>query len=314
MSPAHARRRYRVTFLAGDGVGPELVGEASRALDAVAGLHGFRLDETHVPFGGDAVRRTGHPLPPATRDACRRADAVLVASTKESALEGVKASLDLTWRVQRVLAPGVDVTIVSPLVEEADERAIERAFGIARARRARVASVSGSDRWRALVDAAAERHAGVLVRSLALEEALPALAHDPAGLDVVLTETVFAEALSELAAFGAGGRIVASGRVSESGPGVFGPTHGSAPDIAGQGVANPSGILLAAALMLAEGLGERAASRTLEGAVTEALAAGALTPDMVEAGPAATTREFMDVLLAELPGARKDHEFALEVK
>ena len=95
-------RRYKIACLAGDGIGPELMAEASRAVAAVSHLHGFAVDEAHVPFGGDAVRRFGHPLPPATREACREADAVLVAATREPALEGVKASLDLTWRVTRV--------------------------------------------------------------------------------------------------------------------------------------------------------------------------------------------------------------------
>jgi 3-isopropylmalate dehydrogenase len=240
---------------------------------------------------------------------------VLVASTREPALEGVKASLDLTWRVQRVLQVGVDLEIVSPLVPEADAWAVARAFALARERRAHVASVGASPRWLELVAAEEDRHPGVVVERLALEEALPALAHGPDRLDVVVTEEVFAEALSTMAASSSHGpRVVASGRLAERGTGVFGPTHGSAPEIAGQGVANPTGILLAAALMLGEGLGERAAARTLTGAVAEILAAGALTADMLESGEGATTRQFMDALLAELPGARKDHEFAVEVR
>ena len=70
-------RRYTIACLAGDGIGPELMAEASRAVAAVSHLHGFAVEENHVPFGGDAVRRFGHPLPPATREVCRDADAVL---------------------------------------------------------------------------------------------------------------------------------------------------------------------------------------------------------------------------------------------
>ena len=66
------RHRYTVACLAGDGIGPELIAEASRALAAVSRLHGFTVEELHLPFGRDAVRRFGHPLPPATRAACRR--------------------------------------------------------------------------------------------------------------------------------------------------------------------------------------------------------------------------------------------------
>jgi 3-isopropylmalate dehydrogenase len=105
-------------------------------------------------------------------------------------------------------------------------------------------------------------------------------------------------------------RMVASGRMSASGMGIFGPTHGSAPEIAGQGVANPMAMLLAASVMLGEGLGERAAAETLECGVSRAIGDGVRTPDIVETGAAATTRQFMDVLLAGLPSARRDTEFA----
>jgi 3-isopropylmalate dehydrogenase len=104
--------------------------------------------------------------------------------------------------------------------------------------------------------------------------------------------------------------MVASGRVGADGKGMFGPTHGSALEIAGQGVANPSAMLLAAALLLGEGLGERSAARTLERAVMDMVKTGVRTPDMVSSGAGATTREFMDSLLASLPDARRDTEFA----
>ena len=307
-------RRYTVAVLAGDGIGPEVTAEASRALAEVAGLHGFRLDEVHLPFGGDAVRRVGHPLPAATRRACRSADAVLVAATREPALEGVKAELDLTWRVTRVALPGDrGLAVVSPLVPEADASAVARAFALAVTRRARVVSVGTGPAWRDAVAAATERYDGVEVEHLRLEEALPALAREPERFDVVVTEGPLSEAVSNMAAFAdKAARVVASGRLSDAGPGVFGPTHGSALEIAGQGVANPSGMLLAAALMLGEGLGERAAARTLERAVGRTLTGGARTPDLVRSGVAATTREFMDALLAELPRSRTDTEFFVE--
>jgi 3-isopropylmalate dehydrogenase len=311
------KRRYTIACLAGDGIGPELMAEASRAILEVSRLHGFTVAEVHAPFGGDATRRFGHALPAETRAACRNADAVLVAATKEPALEGVKAELDLTWRVQRVrMEPSVDLTVVSPLVEGADEATIERAFAIARTRRARIASVGSRAEWHALVEEAADRHAGVLVEELPLEEALPLVVSDAAHFDVIVSERMFAEGLSNMAAFGdpqVGSRIVASGRLSEDGQGIFGPTHSSALEIAGLGVANPSGMLLAAALMLAEGLAQRAAAQTLEGAVTEALRSGTRTPDLVHEGVAATTREFVDVVLSLLPGARTDTEFSTRV-
>ncbi len=292
-------RRYTVACLAGDGIGPELMAEASRAVAEVARLHAFRVDEVHAPFGGEAVSRFGHALPAVTREAYRRADAVLVAATREPALQGVKADLDLTWRIQRVRFPGGDVALVS------GENAAERAFRIARTRRARVAAVG----QRKAVEAAADRHPGVIVEHLEFAEALRGLVRDPGRFDVVVADELFAEALSDMTALGPG-RIGATGRLSETGPGVFGPTHGSARDIAGQGVANPSGMLLAAALMLGEGLGERAAARTLERAVSRALKEGARTADTIGSGVAATTREFMDAVLGLLAVTRADLEFA----
>jgi isocitrate/isopropylmalate dehydrogenase len=290
--------------------------EASRALAAVSDLHGFAVEELHVPFGGDAVRRSGHALPDATREACRAADAVLVAATKEPALEGVKADFDLMWRVQRVRSRGSEVTIVSPLVDDAAPWVVERAFALARSRRARVTSVGHDDAWHALAEREAERTPGLEVERLTLDAVLPLLVHSPSRFDVVVCDRIFDEALSSMAAFADGRhrRVVASGRLTLGGKGVFGPTHGSALEIAGQGVANPSGMLLAAGLMLAEGLGERAAGRTLDRAVASAVRAGVRTPDMGDAShPAATTREFVDALLAELPRERTDTEFFQEV-
>jgi 3-isopropylmalate dehydrogenase len=305
-------RRYKIACLAGDGIGPELMAEASRAIWTISHLHGFVVDEAHVPFGGDAVRRFGHPLPPATRTACREADAVLIAATREPALEGVKAELDLTWRVTRVrLAREGDVALVSPVAEDADHVAIERAFRLAHARKAKVTSVGTGQEWFAAVQAATERHAGMIVEHVAVERVFPLLAADPCRFDVIVTQEVFAEALSNMAAFAHEDvRMVASGRMSADGMGIFGPTHGSAPEIAGQGVANPMAMLLAASLMLSEGLGERAAAETLERGVVGAIGDGVRTPDLVESGAAATTRQFMDVLLAGLPSARRDTEFA----
>ncbi len=303
-------KRYTVACLSGDGIGPELMAEASRALAEAGRLHGFGVDELHPPFAGEAVARHGHPLPASTRAACRRADAVLVALTREPALEGVKAELDLTWRVQRVRLPDGDIAIVSPLVDEMEPFVVRRAFDLARSRRGRVTAVGESAAWPATVGREAERQPGVEVERLSLSKALPLLMNDPDRFCVVVTQQQHAELVSDLAAASRNGsRIVASGRLSTTGPGVFGPTHGSAPQIAGQGVANPSGILLASALMLGEGLGEQAAAKTLERAVTGAIAAGHRTADIDGGGVAATTRGFMDAVLDLMPSSRTDVEF-----
>jgi 3-isopropylmalate dehydrogenase len=305
-------KTFTVACLSGDGIGPELMAEASRALAEAGRLHRFRVEEVHVPFAGEAVSRYGNPLPAETRAACRRADAVLVALTKEPALEGVKAELDLTWRVQRVRLPDGDIAVVSALDDQLEPFVVRRAFDLARSRKAKVAAVGDGPTWSTFVSWEADRHPGVDVERLSLSEALPRLMNAPDGFCVVVTQRVHAELVSDLAAASRNGsRIVASGRLSQTGPGIFGPTHGSAPDIAGQGVANPSGMLLAASLMLSEGLGQHAAGRTLERAVSTALASGVRTADLEgPGGPAATTRDFMDAVLELMPSSRTDVEFA----
>ena len=307
-----SHKKFTVACLSGDGIGPELMAEASRAVAEAGRLHRFRVEEVHVPFAGEAISRHGHPLPAETRAACRRADAVLVALTKEPALEGVKAELDLTWRVQRVRLADGDIAVVSPLEDQMEPHVVRRAFDLARSRKAKVAAVGDGPTWSTFIGWEAERHPGVEVERLSLSEALPRLMNAPDGFCVVVTQRTHAELVSDLtAASSNGSRIVASGRLSQDGPGIFGPTHGSAPDIAGQGVANPSGMLLAAALMLSEGLGERAAGCTLERAVSSALASGVRTADLTVArGPAATTRDFMDAVLELMPTTRTDVEFA----
>src|SRR5262249_29082296 len=108
-------RAWKVACLAGDGVGPELMAETSRVLAEVARLHALRLDDLHLPFGGEALTRFGHPLPQSTREAYRNSDAIFVSAPDDPAIDGVKADLDLAWRVSRV-HNGVrgDLLVVEP--------------------------------------------------------------------------------------------------------------------------------------------------------------------------------------------------------
>ena len=132
-------RHYTVACLAGDGVGSELIAEATRALRAVSSLHGFEVEELHVPFGSESFNRMGHRLPPETRAACHRADAILVGMARDEALHGLVAELELEARVARVrVGTATDVMLVSPLAEDSEAWAIERAFRIALARRASI--------------------------------------------------------------------------------------------------------------------------------------------------------------------------------
>jgi 3-isopropylmalate dehydrogenase len=304
---------YTVACLTGHGIGAEVMAEASRALAQVSRLHRFRIEETHPPFGGAAFIQSGHALPASTRLATLSAEAILVAAAGEPALVGVESELDLHARIDRVVyAPRGEVTVLSPLGETALEWTVERAFDVARSSKARVSSVGNDDRLATVFRAAADRHDGVLVEELSMRTAVEGLAFDPDRFDVVLTPAPLAEALVGIVARGRVPRVVASGRLASTGPSVFAPVHGAVADIAGQGVANPASMLLATALMLGEGLGERGAAETLAGAVLEACLSGAGTPDMVTTGVGATTREFADVVLSELPSALTNAEFYRE--
>jgi 3-isopropylmalate dehydrogenase len=304
------RRTYAVTCLTGHGVGAEVMAAASRAAMRVSSMHGFGIVETHAPFGGEAVPQTGHALPLATRQATLAAQAILVASANDPALAGVESELDLQARIDRVgFGARHALTILSPLAETATEWTIARAFDIARSSRARVTSVGGDAQWGWFLGAEASRHDGVLVEELSVGTAVQGLAFEPHEHDVVVTPASFAEALASVAAQGRGPRVVGSGRLARSGPSVFAPTHGAAEDIAGQGVANPASMLFATALLLGEGLGERRAAETLMGAVLAACSNGARTPDMLTIGIGATTGEFANVVLAELPGSLTNAEF-----
>ena len=300
-------RRFTLACLAGSGSGPELMAEASRALAAAGRPHGVRLDEVHALFGSEAFVRMGNPLPLSTRRVCRDADAILLASA-DPALDGVEADLDLRAALARVLVPGrVDLCIVSPLEDEEHcEWAVERAFELAWSRRGRVTTVGGGENRREVVARAAESRPGLLVEELSGSAAVPRATTEPERFDVVLADRSVADALAHVAAFRAPGRLAAAGRLAASGPGLFYPDSGADEDGSGHGMADPAPMLLAAALALGEGLGERAAARTLERALVSARLAGR------NGGVAAGSRELTDGVLLALPAWVANSEFPEE--
>jgi 3-isopropylmalate dehydrogenase len=297
-------RAWTVACLAGDGVGPELMAETSRVLTEVAHLHAFHLDDVHLPFGGEALTRLGHPLPSSTREAYRRADAIFVSAPDVPAFDGVKADLDLRWRVSRVHngARG-DLVVVEPLGYGTDELAVARAFHLAAARRARVTSVGSTPEWDALVAAEAESRDGLEVEYLTLGGLLTRFRDRPGTVDLVVAGGHLAGAIVDAAAHLAGSlHTVASAWLSPTGPGLFAAHVVDADEVAGLGVADPAGTFLAASLLLGEGLGARSAARTLERAVAAAERSGA-----------ADTRSFTDAVIAHLPAVRTDTEHFQEV-
>ncbi len=302
------RRTHRVACLAGDGLGPELMAQATRTLRKVARMHGFAIEDVHAPFGSEALTRSGHPLPPATRSAVLDADAVLVAAVGEPALGGVESELDLRARITRVVYDLGEVTLLSPLGGETGSWTVERAFELARQSRGHLVSVDQGARWAALVDEAGSRHDAVTVEHLSLAETLRVLAFAPQQLDVVVTTGVVAPAVEELAAGADGdGRLVASGRLAGNGPSVFAPAQAESADDAGHGVADPSSMLLAASLLLSEGLGELHAAETLSAALRQARAngSGAAVRQLLSA----STRDFGDAVVGLLAGSHRNAEF-----
>ena len=294
-----------VACLAGDGVGPELMAAATRALDRVAKLHGWALDDVHLPFAGEGVTRSGHPLPAETRAGYRSVDAILVASSAEPALEGIKADLQLAWRAAGIhLGVGLDLVVAGPVGEWANEIAVARAFACAAARRGRILTVGDSSDFRAAVDRGRSDFDGLEVEAAGLGETLVRLRDRPESLDVILTEAQLFSGLVDAAAHFAGAQAsVAQAWLPDEGPGVFAPGSSEADDIAGFGVVDPTGMLLTASLLLAEGLERRTSSRTLERAVGAAHRRGA----------ARDTRSFTDAVLELLPQARTDVDHFDEV-
>jgi 3-isopropylmalate dehydrogenase len=167
------------------------------------------------------------------------------------------------------------------------ERIAAVAFGAAAGRGRRVTSVDKANvletsrLWRETVIKASESHPEIELDHLLVDNAAMQLVSDPARFDVILTENLFGDILSDEAAMLTGSLgMLPSASLGDGGPGVFEPVHGSAPDIAGKGTANPLATILSAAMMLRHGLDMPAQADAIEDAVEAALARGARTPDL----------------------------------
>jgi 3-isopropylmalate dehydrogenase len=322
-----------VVVLPGDGVGPEVAAEAVRVLAVLA--PDAELEER--PFGAQAIRDTGDSLPSETLAACLAAEAVLKAPIgdpefdaaevrPEQGMLRLRAELDVYANLRPARSEGIDVLIVRELVgglyfgekgERADgtvfdtmeyhprqvERIARRAFELARNRMRKLTSVDKANvletsrMWRRVVDEVGAGYGDVEVEHMLVDNAAMQLASDPGQFDVLVTENMFGDILSDLAAAVTGGLGLApSASLSDGGPGLFEPVHGSAPDIAGRGIANPAAMLRSTALMLEHGLALPDEARRLEAAVESAIASTP-TPDL---GGSASTSEFGDTVLREL--------------
>ena len=191
------------------------------------------------------------------------------------------------------------------------ERVARRAFELARTRRRHVTSVDKANvlltsrLWRDVVDGVAADYPDVERADALVDSAAMRLVTDAHTFDVVVTENTFGDILSDVAAAVAGGLgLAASASLGDGGPGIFEPVHGSAPEIAGHGVANPAAMLRSTALMLRHGVGEPLLADWLEGAVDAGLAA-APTADL---GGTAGTAELTDAVLDQLPLVAEEEE------
>ena len=322
-----------VVCLSGDGVGPEVMREAERVLAALA--PDVALEKR--PFGAQAIRETGDSLPPETLAACLASEAVLKAPIgdpefdaaevrPEQGMLRLRAELDVYANLRPARNDEVDVLIVRELVgglyfgesgvrEDGTvfdtmeyhprqvERIARRGFELARGRGRKLTSVDKANvletsrMWRRVVDEVGASYADVEVEHMLVDNAAMQLASAPGRFDVLVTENMFGDILSDLAAAVTGGLGLApSASLSDGGPGIFEPVHGSAPDIAGRGVANPAAMLRSTALMLEYGLARAKEARRLEVAVEDALA----SMPTADLGGSATTSEFGDSVLRAL--------------
>ena len=292
--------------------------------------------EEHL-FGAAAIRATGTSLPDETLEACRSADAVLKAPIgdpefdaadirPEQGMLQLRAELDVYANLRPACHGAVDLLIVRELVgglyfgargvrEDGTvfdtceyhpsqvERIARRGFELARSRRGHLTSIDKANvletsrLWRRVVHDLAPDYADVDVDDMLVDNAAMQLASDPEQFDVIVTENMFGDILSDLAAAMTGGLGLApSASLGDGGPGIFEPVHGSAPDIAGRGIANPAAMLRSTALMLDHGLARPDEARALERAVDVALRERP-TPDL---GGIATTTEFEDAVIEAL--------------
>jgi len=317
--------REKVVLLAGDGIGPEVALEARLVLEEL--VPEILIDEQLI--GAAAIRATGSPLPQETIDACRSAVAVLKGPVgdpefdaadvrPEQGLLALRAALDTYANLRPAVLGDVDVLIVRELVgglyfgasgvrddgtvfdtceyhPRQVERIVRRAFRLAESRRGHLTSVDKANvletsrMWRRVVDEVAPEYPGVRVEHMLVDNAAMQLATTPQQFDVIVTENMFGDILSDLAAAVTGGLGMApSASLSDGGPGLFEPVHGSAPDIAGRGIANPVAMLRSTVLLLEHGL----ACPESAVALNEALEVAIESSPTQDLGGTATTAEF----------------------
>jgi 3-isopropylmalate dehydrogenase len=349
----------KVAVLPGDGIGPEIIGEALKVLRRLE----LGLELAEAPVGGAAYAAHGHPLPEKTLALAKEADALLFgavgdprydalerAKRPEQALLGLRKALGLFANLRPAqvypelaaasalkaeVVAGLDILIVRELTgdiyfgqpkgiresegeregfdtmryRESEVRRIARvAFEAARKRSRRVCSVDKanvletSQLWREVVSAESRSFPDVELTHMYVDNCAMQLVRTPKQFDVIVTGNMFGDILSDEASMLTGSiGMLPSASLDERGKGLYEPIHGSAPDIAGQGVANPLATILSAALMLRYSLGQPEAAQRIEQAVSRVLRDGLRTADIHAPGTRKVgTAQMGDAVVAAL--------------
>lgn len=335
---------YKIAVLAGDGIGPEVMQEAIKILDAVQRKFSFSLEYHPADVGGCAIDRHGQALPESTLKTCRESDAILFGSVggpkweslppeqqpERAALLPLRKEFELFCNLRpakvfkslaaasplhpAIVRDGFDLLCVRELTggiyfgkpkgregsgpeEKAFdtmiyhrweiERIARRAFEAARLRRRKVTSVDKANvlttmvLWRQVVNEVAVDYPDVALNHIYIDNATMQLIRDPHQFDVLLCGNMFGDIISDECAMLTGSMgLLASASLNEQGFGLYEPAGGSAPDIAGKGIANPLAQILSAAMMLRYSLNRSDAADHIEKAIADVLEKGIHTPDI----------------------------------
>ncbi len=335
-----------ITLLKGDGIGPEIVSQAVKVLDAVAKKYGHTFNYTEVDIGGCSIDKYGVPITDEGMEKCKSADAVLLGAVggpkwdsvdpsirPEKALLAVRRELGLFANLrptklfsqladssplkESIVGGGIDLMIVRELTggiyfgkrrtetvggervatdemtysEHEIERIGRVAFEAALKRGKKLASVDkanvldSSRLWRAVMHRLAEEYTQVEYSDILVDNTAMQLIKNPTQFDVIVTENMFGDILSDEASMLTGSIGMMPSASLSSGPlGMYEPIHGSAPDIAGMDIANPIGTVMSAAMMLRYSFDMAAEADAIEAAVNKALDDGYRTPDIYKDG------------------------------
>lgn len=347
-----------IVVLPGDGIGPEVARAALRVLRAVGERYGHRLTTHEHLIGGAAIDATGEPLPAATLDACRKADAVLLGAVggpkwsdpqakvrPEQGLLAIRKALGLYANLRPVkphpaalgaspikphLLNGVDLLVVRELTggiyfgdkTRGDgiasdlctysateiERVVRRACQLARQRRGHVTSVDKANvletsrLWRETATRIArDEFPDITLEHQLVDSMAMHLLAKPREYDVIVTENMFGDILTDEASMLAGSLgLLPSASLGEGQIGIYEPIHGSAPDIAGRGIANPYATILSVAMLLRHSLGLEDEAKCVELAVSRALDDGQFTGDLAAGRPAIGTDAAATAVIRQL--------------